>query len=406
MATEPTKPIRPAEQRPQINLVDPQLYATGDPFAQWRWLRAHAPVYWHEPTELPGFWALTTYDDVRTAYRDAATFSSAQGILLRPDSHGADPGGGRTLALTDAPRHKQLRELIDGWFSVRSVRAIEQDIQEVARRVVGEALERGTCDFVADIAARVPLYVICRMMGVPDADWERLFTLTSDAFGASDPLTQRLAHLDILGYFDALRADKAKNPADDLVSVLANAKIDGEPLAPDDVILNCDNLLVGGTENTRIASSGGMLALLRHPDQWRALQDDPTLLPSAVEEVLRWTSTATHIMRTATRPVEIRGRRIVAGDRVTFWLPSANRDESVFPEPDRFDVRRNPNRHLALGFGEHFCVGSMLARVELRHLYNELIAQSIDIELAGEPTLLNSVVVNGPEHLPVSLTVS
>ncbi|MGW5739587.1 MULTISPECIES: cytochrome P450 [Streptomyces] len=399
-------PIRPAEQHPPINLVDPDLYATGDPFTQWRWLRAHAPVYWHEPTELPGFWALTAYDDVRTAYRDAATFSSAQGILLRPDSHGADPGGGRTLALTDAPRHKQLRGLVDEWFSVRSVRGIEQDIQEVARRVVGEALERGTCDFVADIAARVPLYVICRMMGIPEADWERLFTLTSDAFGAGDPLTQRLAHLDILGYFDALRADKAKNPSDDLVSVLATAEIDGDPLTPDDVILNCDNLLVGGTENTRIASSGGMLALLCHPDQWRALRDDPALLPSAVEEVLRWTSTATHIMRTATRPVEIRGQRIAAGDRVTFWLPSANRDESAFPDPDRFDVRRSPNRHLALGFGEHFCVGSMLARIELRHLYNELIAQSINVELNGEPTLLSSIVVNGPDKLPISLTVS
>jgi cytochrome P450 len=399
-----TEPIRPAEQPPQINLVDPDLYATGDPFVQWRWLRAHAPVYWHEPTDLPGFWALTTYDDIRAAYRDTTTFSSAQGILLRPDSHGADPGGGRTLALTDPPRHKQLRGLVDEWFSVRSVRAIELDIQEVARRVVGEALERGTCDFVTDIAARVPLYVICKMMGIPSADWERLFTLTSEAFGAGDPLTQRLAHLDILGYFDALRADKAKNPTDDLVSVLATAKIDGEPLTPDDVILNCDNLLVGGTENTRIAASGGMLAFLHHPDQWHALRDDPALLSSAVEEVLRWTSTATHIMRTATRSVEIRGRQIAAGDRVTFWLPSANRDESVFPDPDRFDIRRSPNRHLALGFGEHFCVGSMLARIELRHLYHELLARSINVELDGEPTLLRSVVVNGPEQLPISLT--
>ncbi|MFI7019636.1 cytochrome P450 [Streptomyces sp. NPDC050164] len=399
-----TEPIRAAEQQPQINLVDPELYATGDPFAQWRWLRAHAPVYWHEPTDLPGFWALTTYDDVRTAYRDAATFSSAQGILLRPDSHGADPGGGRTLALTDAPRHKQLRGLVDEWFSVRSVRAIEQDIQGVARRVVGEALERGTCDFVADVAARVPLYVICKMMGIPGADWERLFTLTSDAFGAGDPLTQRLAHLDILGYFDTLRTDKAKNPSDDLVSILATAEVDGEPLTPDDVILNCNNLLVGGTENTRIAASGGMLAFLRHPGQWQDLRQDPALLPSAVEEVLRWTSTATHIMRTATRPVEIRGHQIAAGDRVTFWLPSANRDEAVFPDPDRFDIRRNPNRHLALGFGEHFCIGSMLARVELRHLYNELLTQSINVELDGEPTLLSSIVVNGPEQLSVSLT--
>ncbi|MEU6667439.1 cytochrome P450 [Streptomyces sp. NPDC046727] len=399
-------PTESAEQPPLINLVDPELYAKGDPFVQWRWLRAHQPVYWHEPTEYPGFWVLTRYDDIRTAYRDAAGFSSAQGILLRPESHGADPGGGRTLALTDAPRHRQLRGLIDGWFSVRSARAMEQDVQDVVRRVVDDALERGACDFVTDVAARVPLYVICKMMGIPDADWEKLFLLTSDAFGAGDPLTRRLAHLDILGYFEALQADKAKNPADDLVSVLATASVDGERLSPDDVILNCDNLLVGGSENTRIATAGGMLAFLRHPDQWEILSERPDLLPSGVEEVLRWTSTATHIMRTATREVEIDGRRIAAGDRVTFWLPSANRDESVFQDPDRFDVRRQPNRHLALGFGEHFCVGSVLARVEMRLLYGELLSRSIRVTLDDEPTLLSSIVVNGPERLPVRMTAS
>ncbi|WP_225825338.1 cytochrome P450 [Streptomyces naphthomycinicus] len=393
-----------AEQPPVIDLVDPELYAKGDPFVQWRWLRAHQPVYWHEPTQYPGFWVLTRYDDIRAAYRDAAAFSSAQGILLRPESHGADPGGGRTLALTDAPRHRQLRGLVDGWFSLRSARAMEEDVQSVVRQVVDDALERGTCDFVTDVAARLPLYVICKMMGIPGADWEKLFTLTSDAFGAGDPLTRRLAHLDILGYFEALQADKAKNPADDLVSVLATASVDGERLSPDDVILNCDNLLVGGSENTRIATAGGMLAFLRRPDQWQLLSDSPELLPSAVEEVLRWTSTATHIMRTATRAVEIRGRRIAAGDRVTFWLPSANRDESVFEDPDRFDIRRQPNRHLALGFGEHFCVGSVLARVEMRLLYGELLSRSIRVTLEDEPTLLSSIVVNGPERLPVRMT--
>ncbi|MEU6370180.1 cytochrome P450 [Streptomyces sp. NPDC046931] len=399
-------PPQPAELPPLINLVDPELYAKGDPFVQWRWLRTQEPVYWHEPTEYPGFWVLSRYEDIRAAYRDAATFSSAQGILLRPESHGTDPGGGRTLALTDPPRHRRLRGLIDEWFSVRSARAMEQDVQSVVRRVVDDALEQGTCDFVTDVAARVPLYVICKMMGIPNADWEKLFTLTSDAFGAGDPLTRRLAHLDILGYFEALQADKAKNPGDDLVSVLATASVDGERLSPDDVILNCDNLLVGGTENTRIATAGGMLAFLRHPDQWRIVSDSPDLLPTAVEEVLRWTSTATHIMRTATRAVEISGRRIAAGDRVTFWLPSANRDESVFHAPDRFDVRRHPNRHLALGFGAHFCVGNVLARVEMRLLYRELLSRSIDVTLEGAPTLLSSIVVNGPERLPVRMTAS
>ncbi|NEY31317.1 cytochrome P450 [Streptomyces sp. PRKS01-65] len=391
------------DSAPHISLADPELYSHGDPFAQWSWLRANDPVHWHEPAELPGFWSLTRYDDIRAAYRDAETFSSAQGILLRPAEHGPDPGGGRTLALTDAPRHKQLRGLVDGWFAVRSVRALETEMKDIAQGVVNRALEMGSCDFVSDVAARIPLYVICRMMGVPESDWEHLYELTSRAFGAGDPLTRRFAHLDILGYFETLQAEKAADPGDDLVSVLATAEVDGERLSPDDVILNCDNLLVGGTENTRIAAAGGMLSFLEHPDQWQAVRDDPELLPSSVEEVLRWTSTATHIMRTAVRPAEIHGRRIEAGDKVVFWLPSANRDETVFDAPDVFDVRRTPNRHLSLGFGEHFCLGSMLARVELRLLYGELLGRGVRIESDGQPKLLDSIVVNGPETLPVRM---
>jgi cytochrome P450 len=391
------------ESAPHINLVDPELYSHGDPFTQWRWLRANDPVHWHQPAELPGFWSLTRYHDIRAAYRDAETFSSAQGILLRPAEHGSDPGGGRTLALTDAPRHKQLRGLVDGWFAVRSVRALEAEMKDITRGVVDNALDMGECDFVADVAARVPLYVICKMMGVPESDWEYLYDLTSQAFAAGDPLTRRFAHLNILGYFETLQADKAANPGDDLVSVLATAEVDGERLSPDDVILNCDNLLVGGTENTRIAAAGGMYAFLEHPEQWEAVPDDPELLASSVEEVLRWTSTATHIMRTAVRPTEIHGQRIEVGDKVVFWLPSANRDETVFDDPDVFDVRRTPNRHLSLGYGEHFCLGSVLARVELRLLYGELLARGVRVEPDGEPKFLDSIVVNGPETMPVRM---
>ncbi|MFF8196124.1 cytochrome P450 [Streptomyces bobili] len=395
----------PAEQ-PEINLVDPKLYSDGDPFVQWRWLRDNEPMYWHPPTELPGFWALTRYEDVRAAYRDAETFSSAQGILLRPAEHGADPGGGRTLALTDAPRHRQLRGLVDSWFAVRSVRELEEEMRGVTSAVVDSALERGSCDFVTDIAARVPLYVICKMMGVPDSGWEHLYTLTSQAFGAGDAATRRFAHLEIMGYFEELQEEKADDPGDDLVSVLVTGTVEGKPLSTEDVLLNCNNLLVGGTENTRIAASGGMLALLEYPEQAQRLADDPALLQPAVEEILRWTSTATHIMRTAVRPTEIHGRRVEVGDRITFWLPSANRDERIFDEPDRFDITRKPNRHLALGFGEHFCIGSMLAKVELRLLYQEFLTRSIRVELDGEPKLLDSIVVNGPERLPVKLTAA
>jgi cytochrome P450 len=385
----------------EINLLDPALYSHGDPFAVWRWLRANDPVRWHPPTNFPGFWILTRYDDVRAVYRDPDTFSSAQGILLRPAEHGRDPGGGGTLALTDPPYHRQLRAVVDDWFVLRSVRTLEAEMRDVARDVVARALERESCDFVAEVAARVPLYVICNMLGVPNDDWERLFGLTSDAFGAADPVTRRFAHMDILQYFEDLVATRIKCPADDLVSALASAIIDGRKLSPDEVLLNCDNLLVGGTENTRIAATGGMLAFLEHPAEWRALSREPALLPSAVEEVLRWTSTATHIMRTATRRVVLRDRHIEAGERVTLWNPSANRDESVFTDPDCFNVRRHPNRHIALGYGEHFCLGGTLARSELRLLYSELLHNTECIELDGAPVPLSSIVVNGFEKLPV-----
>jgi cytochrome P450 len=362
------------------------------------------PVRWQPSTDLPGYWILTKYDDVRAVYRDPVTFSSAGGILLRPEGHGADPGGGQTLALTDPPRHKQLRALVDDRFVLRSVRMLEPEMREVTHNVVMRAIERERCDFVAEIAARVPLQVICAMMGVPQPDTEQIFAWTSEAFGAGGALGRRLAHLNILEYFENLAAQRVKRPGNDLVSVLVTARIDGRKLTPDEVLLNCDNLLVGGTENTRIAASGGMLAFLQHPDEWRAVSQDRSLLPTAVEEVLRWTSTATHIMRTAVKPVVICGRQIGEGERVTLWNPSANRDEDVFVNPDRFDVRRSPNRHLALGAGEHFCLGATLARAELRILYDELLSSVPGIELDGLPARLGSIVVNGVERLPVRLT--
>jgi cytochrome P450 len=388
-----------------INLTNPDLYSHGDPYAAWRWLREHDPVHWHPPSgDYPGFWVLTKYDDVRAVYHDPATFSSAGGILLRPETYGDDPGGGRTLALTDPPKHRKLRALVDDWFAPRAIRLLDAEMRDIAHDVVTRALERERCDFVAEIAARVPLYVIFKMLGVSRSEWERLFSLTNDAFGADNPADRRGAHLEILQYFEDLAAVRAKSPADDLVSVLASAEIDGRKLTEDEVILNCDNLLVGGTENTRIAASGGMLAFIQHPDQWQALSTDPELLHSAVEEVLRWTSSATHIMRTATAPAAMHGRQIKAGDRVTLWNPSANRDESVFDDPDCFSVHRKPNRHIALGTGEHFCLGGTLGRAELRVLYEKLLRSTERIELADTPVMLSSIIVNGPERLPVRLT--
>ena len=392
-----------AEYPGEINLVDPALYSDGDPYAIWRWLRASDPVRWHPPGEFPGFWILTKYHDIRAVYRDPATFSSAGGILLRPCKDGDDPGGGRTMALTDPPRHRQLRALVDEWFTVRAIRRIEEESRVVAQQVVSEAIAYERVDFVREVAARMPLYVICQMMGVAKSDWSYIFEQTSQAFSATDIAAQRDAHMNIILYFSELTDARAAKPEDDLVSVLACAEVAGKKLTPDELVLYCDNLLVGGTENTRIAAAGGMMAFIGHREEWETLAARPDLMPTAIEEVLRWTSTATHIVRTATTPVVIRGRQIAAGERVTLWNPSANRDEEVFTDPDRFDIRRQPNRHLALGAGEHFCLGSTLARAELRLLYTELLRQTGAVELDGAPVRLGSIVVNGFESLPVRL---
>ncbi|MFB6524100.1 cytochrome P450 [Streptomyces sp. NPDC056401] len=395
-STGPAGPIDPAL------LTDPELHATGDPHAVWAWMRAHAPVHRQPATDLPAFWSLTRHEDIREVYRDAAAFSSRYGVLLRRAALGDDPGGGLTLALTDAPRHKQLRSLMADWFNTRAVRGLEGHIRAATRTVLGRALERGTCDVVHDIAGRLSLSVICHILGVPERDHEALYRWTNEAFEAH---TSLVAHPRIVEYFEELLLQRMERPTDDLISALVNGTVDGELLTEEEVVLNCENL-IGATENGRLALIGGVQAFLEHPDQWQRLSEDRRLMPGAIEEVLRWTSSATHSMRVATRPYEIRGRQLDAGDRVVLWLPSANRDEEVFADPYRFDVTRSPNRHIALAAGEHFCIGSTLARAEMRVLFTELLDGVRRIEQDGPVRRLHSIHVNGAESLPVRLTAA
>ncbi|MER8028874.1 cytochrome P450 [Streptomyces bauhiniae] len=378
-------------------LTDPALHATGDPHAIWRWMRAHSPVHRHEAGELPAFWSLTRYEDIRAVYRDPATFSSAHGVLLRPLALGEDPGAGQTLALTDPPRHKQLRALMADWFNTRAVRELEGFMRDAVRDTLALGVERGACDAVDDVAARISMYTIARIIGVPREDQESLFQWANECFLAHRSLA---AHHGFMGYFIDLMDRRTAEPTDDLMSSLAHGTVDGEPLTEEEILLNCENL-VGATENGRLALAAGLLALLEHPAELARLRADRALLPSAGEEILRWTSSATHSMRTATRPVEIGGHRIEAGDKVVVWVPSGNRDETVFTDPYRFDVGRTPNRHLALAAGEHFCIGSTLARVQLRLLLTELLDSGIELEQAGPAVRLSSIHVAGPESVPL-----
>lgn len=380
-------------------LTDTETHASADAHRVWRWMRSHHPVCHHTTGALPAFWSLTRYDDVRAAYRDNELFSSAHGVLLRPAREGADPGAGMTLALTDHPRHQQLRSLVVAWFSRRSVRDLEQPIRSAVRATLAKAAGLGGCDGVLDIAGRLSSHVICTLLGVPGADHERIFDWTNQAYATHQPLA--VQH-DLMAYFGELMYERMTEPRDDIVSALANGEVDGGLLTEREILMNYENL-IGATENGRLAIAGGILALLEHPGQWQRLSADPGLVPAAAEEILRWTSSATHSMRTVTRDIRVHGQAISAGERVVLWVPSANRDERVFERPQEFDVGRRPNRHLALGGGGHFCLGAALVRAQLRILLTELLASPFTIQLAGPVVPVRSLAVNGPQALPLSV---
>ncbi|MFF7392105.1 cytochrome P450 [Streptomyces scabiei] len=382
-------------------VVDPELHASGEVHEVWRWMRRHAPVHWHEPGDLPGFWSLTRYADIRDVYQNPAVFSSARGVLLRPAELGEDPGSGLTMALTDPPRHRALRGQLADRFSERCARSLADELRAEIRSVVTRAVESGTCDVVHDIGARLSGLNIGRLLGVPPRDRERLLTWTTEAFASGRPLT---SHVPLMRYFIDLMYARMEEPADDAMSRFVTEEVQGELSTETEILLGVENL-VGASENAGLSMAAGILALAAHPRQWERLvrERDDGLVRTAAEEVLRWTSSATHSMRTATVDTVLGGRRIAAGDRVVLWIPSANRDESAFPDPDRFDLGRQPNRHLALGTGEHVCIGSTMARHQTRMLLETLVERVAVVELVGDAEPLRSITVNGPAHADVRL---
>ncbi|MGD1222135.1 cytochrome P450 [Streptomyces krungchingensis] len=383
------------------DVLDPELHASGEVHRLWRWMRQHAPVHWHEPGDLPGFWSLTRYEDVRNAYQNPAVFSSAQGVLLRPTELGVDPGSGQTMALTDPPRHRALRGQVADRFTERCARSLADEMRAEIRSVVTRAIEKGTCDLVHDIGARLSSYNISRLLGVPPEDREQLLTWSTEAFESGKPLT---SHVALMRYFIDMMYARMETPAEDVMGLFVDNEVQGDLLTETEILLSCENL-VGASENAGLSMAAGMLALAGHPQQWQRLvrERDGELVRTAVEEVLRWTSSATHSMRTATTDTVVQGRRIAAGDRVVLWIPSADRDESVFTDPDRFDLGRQPNRHLALGTGEHVCIGSTMARHQMRMLLETLAELVAVVEPAGDVEPLRSITVNGPAHAPVRL---
>ncbi len=395
-----------------VDLFNPDNYLEGVPHHVFKLLRAEAPVFRHPEPDGTGFWAVTKYDDVVSVSMDSATFSSARkGALLNDPPEDALPVMRSLLINQDPPRHTKYRRLVSKAFTPKVVRNLGPHIKTITAQIIDRVAPLGECDFVTDVAAELPLQVIVEMMGVPLEERQMVFNWSNRMIGVEDPEYSvsmedaRQASLELYMYANQLGVERKNNRRDDLVSTLMQAEVDGEKLKEAEFNAFFMLLAVAGNETTRNAISGGMLALIEHREQRARLVADPSLMLTAVDEMLRWVSPVMQFRRTATRDTEIRGQEISEGDKVVMYYPSANRDEDIFSDGDVFDIGRSPNEHVAFGpGGPHFCLGSNLARLEIRIMFEELLRRLPNIELAGAVQRLRSNFINGIKHMPVRFT--
>jgi cholest-4-en-3-one 26-monooxygenase len=403
----------------QVDLASSETYEIGIPHEYFAWLRENEPVHWQPPsatTPLPGsplglaqegFWAVSRYQDVIDVSLDQQRFSSERGTVLVQNLEENRVAQLRLWMINqDAPRHTKLRKLVNKGFTKRMIQDMEVHIRNLSSEIVDAVARKGECDFVASIASELPMLVISELVGAPAEDRAKLFNWSNRMIGFEDPdfddeaeATDAMVEmLEYAAYLGKLRRD---DPRDDLTSVLVHAEVDGEKL--DELGFNMFFILLvlAGNETTRNAISGGMLALSEHPEERQKLIRDPSLLTTATEEILRYVSPVITMRRTATCDTEIAGQKIRENDKVVMFYPSANRDATVFDEPSRFDVTRDPNPHLAFGWGPHFCLGASLARAEIRCLFSELLTRLPDIEVAGPVRRLRSTTVNSIKSMPV-----
>jgi cytochrome P450 family 142 subfamily A polypeptide 1 len=384
--------------REDIDLISGDFWGR-NPHDAMTWMRANAPVYWDGRT-----WGITRYADLKAVSKDTENFSSAQGIR-------ADADAIPMMIDMDDPEHFRRRKLVNKGFTPKRVREREDEIRQACDRIIDKVAEKGECDFVWDIAAPLPLVMIGTDLGVAPEDQDQLLfwsdamltALTGDP-EALGPATE--AFIGYTEYATRVIADRKETPGDDLMSVLCHAEVDGDRLDQDSLIHESLLILIGGDETTRHVISGGGYQVLADRAQWETLRADPSKLDTAVEEMLRWVTPIKNMNRTAARDVEFGGQQIHEGDNVLLLYPSANRDEDVFEDPFRFDVERTPNEHVAFGFGTHFCLGNSLARLELKVMFEQLLARLPDLELVDEtePAYRPANFISGYEHMPVRFT--
>lgn len=402
-----------------LRLGDPDTYAKAMPYETFARLRREAPVAWideparpeHGVEAGPGFWAVTRHADVDAVSRDQATFSSWRGTTFLHDPKPHEVPLLRQMMLNmDPPEHTNLRRIVSRVFTPRAVAELVDSIEGYAATIVDRIAPNGEADFVEQVAAEMPLLVLADVLGIPGSDRHLLFDWTNRLIGYDDPefggdeKQFRSAFAEMFAYAAEETERKRATPGDDVWSRIVNAEVDGERLTPGELDRFFQLLVVAGNETTRNHLTGGLYALSLHPDQWARLRRDPDLLPRALDEVLRWWPPVIQFRRTATKDTTLAGQPIAEGDKVVIFYASANRDETVFDDPDRFDIDRDPNPHLSFGIGPHFCLGATLAKLEARVMLTELFRRLPDLEVAGSPERLRSNFINGIRHLPVRFT--
>lgn len=395
--------------------VTPKAYADEAYFHEaCATLRREDPIHLIEHEDFAPFHVLTKHADVLEVELHHQEWHNAPRPVisnLAADRRREEQGDFlRTLIHMDDPDHRVFRNMTADWFLPKNLAKLNERLADLAKQSVDKMADMGgECDFAKDIAMQYPLQVILAILGLPEEDYGRMLTLTQEMFGAQDEELGRGQTLEDLAavindffiYFTALTEDRRANPTDDLASVIANATIDGEPLNQMDAISYYTIVATAGHDTTASSMAGGMHALIDHPDQLRRLQDDPSLMATAADEIIRWVTPVKHFMRNATTSYQLRGHQFEEGDAVLLSYPSANRDEDVYADPFTFDVGRQPNKHLAFGFGVHYCLGHLLARMELRALFSELLPRLESIELAGEPRYMQTLFVGGPKSVPI-----